>query len=188
MVLLTFLASCLAVSLFVNCYLYFELQKVEERISSTFTFTWGSNVQYITPYTLKLEMQFSSEDQNISIRARINDDDYAAGDYLGLVFDKNADGSVDLKEFGYGLWANNKSYDNAILSPAGNLCFPQIPPKPSPYHTATFNSQTGYTFEIKLPKLNLTNSKVHVVFNDVNLSMRLCYTFVYVQFMFEAWE
>lgn len=191
------LAICLGFSIGFNVYKHFSASDSE---NWQFVFTWGPDVQTIVPYTLVLKMNFTWDNESLFITARVNDDDcyehetdYYGHDWLGLAFDTDNDGYIH----GYGgdrafvLAAGNWSIDDAFLNLGGQViggysCFVDYP---SPYHACTFDKETGYTFNINIPKTKLDIAdlkyrRVHVSFTD--LVARPPRNFVYVQFRFEG--
>ena len=84
---------------------------------------------------------------------KINDDDYNEWDCLIMIFDRNQNGVIDLgnTDQPHGLWANNLTAP-AVLSENGDLVFAEIPPRRGP-HKCTFDSNTGYTFDVSFSNL-----------------------------------
>jgi len=158
------LTVCLAVSLFFNGYFYYELTKPAEHQGPTFfSFVWSPEQQNITEGPLYVNMTFERIGNNLSVIIKINDDDYNAlpawsPDKLITVFDANGNGTIDEEDvFGYFYWltANNET----ITTPAGlNLELLEVHPRPmscnrglSKFHTCTFKSGEGYTFNCTFP-------------------------------------
>lgn len=120
-----------------------------------FTFTWGPDTQRIVQGTLRLEVSITwavvpnSTHKWLSMVVSVNDDEYSEWDYLGLVFDMNENGVIDLgfEDLPFGLWTNNMTTDSALLE-NGFLAFAETMPKAGP-HNCTFDPNTGYTFRIK---------------------------------------
>jgi len=124
-----------------------------------FTFTWGPDTQRIVQGTLRLEISLkwvvvpNSTHKWLSMVVRVNDDDYSEGDYLGLVFDMNENGVMDLwnADGPCGLWTNNMTTTSVLLE-NGFLGFAEEMPTRGP-HNCTFDSETGYTFQINFSSL-----------------------------------
>jgi hypothetical protein len=152
--------------------------------SQSFTFTWGPDKQHIVDGELRLEMGFKWIGENLSIVARINatEHPYEGANYLGLVFDTDHNDIISSSDHPYQLFADNVTIDRSVtlLLPSGRITSPcDSLPKPSPYHTCTFDKATGYTFSVNIPRWelrltkefshifpNITKIKVHVVFED----------------------
>jgi len=124
-----------------------------------FTFTWGPDTQKIVQGTLRLEISLTwnvvpnSTHKWSSMVVRVNDDDYNQWDYLGLVFDMNENGVIDLgsEDDPFGLWVNNMTAPSILLE-NGFLGFAETMPIVGP-HNCTFDPDTGYTFRIKFYSL-----------------------------------
>jgi len=125
---------------------------ITEQVKEDFTyaFTWGHDEQDIVPGTLCINITRIGQTRFV---VKINDNDYNEWDYLVMVFDQNQNGIVDLgnADQPYGLWANNLT-SPAVLLEKGYLSFAEIPPKAGP-HKCTFDSNTGYTFDVSFPTL-----------------------------------
>jgi len=136
--------------------------------NETYKFTWAPDQQDITQDTLVLEFTYSQFGEQLYFTVKINDDDFNPHDYLGMTFDKNGNGVIDLgfSDEPYGLWANNMT-TAAALTERG-LVFAELIPKRGP-HTCKFSS-AGYTFEVSLSKseLNLTKKTIllRICFGD----------------------
>jgi hypothetical protein len=166
------LASCLAVSLGFNLYTYLtDLGYFKE--SRVFGFEWPATQQNITEGTLRIEAFFDWQSDRLNMTVNVNDDDYyGANDYLGLVFDKNRDESF-YNDPPFILYGNNLTIDQiySYLLPDGRLGKAGVIPHRSPYHTCTFNNQTGHTFRISIPKheINFTlPMRAHLVFYEAS--------------------
>ena len=177
------LVICLGVSVGFNVYQHFSAFKFFDvsESSRAFVFLWPPSDQEIVDGTLRIEAVFSWETENLSITVKVNDDEYcAAGDYIGLVFDSNKNGDLFDDRSSYALYVGGIYADHefsvyrglkAILTELGFLCTGGNP-EPSPYHTCTFNNETGYTFEISFPKETINfhwPMLLHVCFWDLNL-------------------
>lgn len=130
-----------------------EIDRLQNEIAHrnstrTFVFEWPAWEQNIVNGTLRMELTFAWKGENLSIIAKINDDEYNAWDYLALAFDfQGADGLPDI---GANLYANG-NITSGLLS--GNRISPFIPiaPGPSEVHTCIFEPDVGYTFNVLLP-------------------------------------
>jgi hypothetical protein len=180
-VLSSALAVCLGFSIGFNVYQH-SISSGLFNISSgrAFVFLWPPNDQEIVDGTLRMEVVFSWETENLHATVKVNDDEYCAGDYIGLVFDSNKNGDLfdDLslyalyagsiyvgQEFSLYQGSNVRLTEAGYMGTGGN-------PDPSPYHTCTFNNETGYTFEISLPKETINfhwPMLLHMCFWDLNL-------------------
>ena len=126
---------------------------------NTMNFTWGSGTQKIVQGTLSLEISMTwggvpdSIHKWLSMVVRVNDDEYNPWDYLGLVFDMNENGVIDLgsEDSPFGLWVNNMTAPSILLE-NGFLGFAETMPILGP-HNCTFDTDTGYTFRIKFYSL-----------------------------------
>lgn len=152
----------------------FFWQKVSEKgrdsfpESETYKFTWAREQQDIVQGTLLLELTCSRSGEGLHLTVKINDDDFNPHDYLGIIFDKNGDGAIDLgtSDEPYGLWANNLTAPAALTE--RGLMFAEIMPRRG-LHTCKFDS-AGYAFEVTFSKseLNLTKNTVllRICFGD----------------------
>ncbi|MEM2972444.1 MAG: hypothetical protein QW270_08530 [Candidatus Bathyarchaeia archaeon] len=121
---------------------------------------------------------------------KANDDDYEEWDYLGLVFDTNQDGHIDIHDESYALYANNMTQPS-VLCDHGFLGFAEVAPVPGP-HEVSFNIDAGYTFTIQFPCLGWYdyewnplkslkkgyNNPLHICFFDDDLGK------VFIEFLF----
>ena len=175
----------LAFSIFLNIYQYFSSYP-----SGDFVFEWSSEEQDIVDGILRIEASFNweNESEELYITVRVNDDDYFGGDYIGLVFDKNNNWDV-LDDQAYVLFANNMSYywgkSVVFLGRYGRFDWATVPPRPSPFHTCTFNNKTGYTFKISFPKETINfhlPMRIHLTFLDLPAPKSYIHRWVWVQF------
>lgn len=132
----------------------------------------------------------------LSMVVKVNDDDHNEWDYLGLVFDMNENGVIDLgtADKPFGLWTNNMTTPSALLE-NGFLGFAYCPPTRDP-HNCTFDPDTGYTFQIKFhsTSLDLFNppwNPAEVLKEACNNPLHICFVDssgegVFVQFAFLA--
>jgi hypothetical protein len=165
------LTVCLAVSLFFNGYLYYELTRPTEHQSPTFfSFVWSSErEQNITEGPLYINMTFERIGENLSVIIKINDDDYNVMDSYGgekpdalfIVFDSYANdttGSINLNDtfYYYLLRPDNTTTEgprlfldcqlNPHIFMSGLSSF-----KLSDFHTCTFKPNEGYMFNCTFP-------------------------------------
>lgn len=174
-ILVVVLAACLAVSLFFNGYQYFMGCEVPK--PKTFVYEWASGngvvlgEQQITNETLRLELTVEWGKETLNMVAKINDDDFQMEDYMGLVFDKNGNGFIDvgMTDDPYLLLQNHTTDHNALTKDGTIEWMVDDIPYPSPYHYCVFTEGVGYTFNITIPKSDLSNVKadmMYVTFQD----------------------
>ena len=145
-------------------------------LNRTFIVTWSKGEQEIVDGTLRIKISFQWTNESLSVIAKINHrQDF--GHYLGLVFDKNGNGKIDY-------WGSDEPY---LLGRKNwtcyhsSLCPPPSTPKSayywgegphlipcrcasdSPYHTCVFQENVGYTYNISIPKSELSKVKANVV-------------------------
>lgn len=168
-----------------------------------FTFTWGPDTQKIVPgdFHLKVYMRWGNETigtmttETLKIYIEANDDDFEGWDYVGIVFDTNQDGYIDIRDDSIVLFANNMTQPS-VLWYDGFLGFAECMPIRGP-HSVLFNVETGYIFSIKFPPggygaknpiqsiKDAPRSPIHICFYDNNLAK------VFVRFSFqipEGWK
>jgi len=179
------LAFVLVASLFLNILLGFETMSRRQinGSSKNLSFFWNPKTQNITNGTLQMLVDLDWSGSNLSIVVEINDDDFSRSDYLGLVFDKN--GNRDLyNDLTYYLnaeeredWPTRMPLDPQKLEPWGGLSWSAaIGLRWSPYHRCSWNTETGYVFNVGIPKseLNFTQPMLmHLCFDDANLLYKL---------------
>ena len=153
----------------------------------------------------RAKLNFTWDNESLFITARINGDDcyehetdYYGHDWLGLAFDTDNDGYIrgwtngfEYRDLSFVLAAGNWSINDAFLTLGGQVIGGTACPVdyPSRYHTCKFHKETGYTFNINIPRTKLDvaelkHRKVHVDFAD--LAARPPRNSVYVQFRFEG--
>jgi len=121
--------------------------------TKSFVFEWPPWEQTIVNGTLRMELTFSWQGENLSIIVKINDDEYSEWDCLALAFDFDGDGTPD---FGLNLYANGYKHPG-ILASNNRIEDPFLyAPTPSEYHTCVFEPEIGYTFNILFPPLDET--------------------------------
>lgn len=158
------LSLCLVVVIgAVTAYTYLLNQKgtVDE---PDFVFTWGPDEQNIVNGTFRLEIWLTLEGEKLTMIITANDDDYSWWDSIGLVFDKNQNGTIDGVKFvsainttveedeAYFLYASE--YAGHVWYQGRNSFFQfyeELQPPDQTPHTVTFDPETGYTFDIRFP-------------------------------------
>lgn len=112
--------------------------------STNIVFYYRSAIQNVVNGTLRMNLTFTWNDEKLYITAKINDDDYSGGDYLGVMY-----GGAKM------LFACNLTYDETdivAIQPNGFMAQLKLcPPHPSFYHTCIFEPNVGYTFNVSLP-------------------------------------
>jgi hypothetical protein len=107
-----------------------------------------------------------------------NDDEFDGGDYVGLVFDTNQNGYVDLGDESYGLFACNRTRPS-ILCEDGTFGWAQVLGNLGPQNV-TYDPNTGYTYVVQFPFYlggihwwnpaqvirNGTDNQLHICFFD----------------------
>jgi len=199
-VIIVVLCICLAVSLFFNGYLAWRLQGLTGESSSAFTFLWSPEEQDIVDGWLQMNARFVWDENDLYVVVKIN---YTTlrGSYLGLVFDKNQNGKIDLYSDDWPniFFMDNTTYpgftaflENITVPPGvaplledgrlGLLLCPTIPSN----HTCLFDHETGYAFAVMFPNImrHLNNKLVHVVFEDVERMYEVEKNFVVKRFSF----
>jgi hypothetical protein len=183
-VAVSLLATCLAASLFFNIYpLLVNDCKISESedLSATFVFFDMNRISPSSPEYRKfilnstefvrMEVTFSWETDNLTVSAKVNDDEYHPRDYLGLAFDPDEDG---LFESVYWLSAANYTiniHDFAYITTYGGIeSLACTVPYPSTWHYCTFNS-SGYFFHFSIPKATINfhpSILTHLCFCDTD--------------------
>ncbi len=164
------LLVCLCISVGFNVYQRFNFS---EGPSNSYVFYFYND--YIRNDTaVRVEVTFDWQAENLSMTVTVNDDEYNEWDYLGVVFDKNNNGTIDLEfeDEPYALYVDNKtrSQGQTYLYKWGGLGWVIIESSPSPYHTCTFDEETGYTFKISLSRQDINveaPTPIHICFYDV---------------------
>jgi hypothetical protein len=143
-----------------------------------FTFLWGSDTQRIVQGEFQLDicLRWNNNRNTVTkIVIMVNDDDYNAGDYVGLVFDTNKNGYIDSYDISRGLFANNMTQPS-ILTDSGFLCFAECIPTEG-LQVVSFDPDQGYVFTIPptnpvnlwfpMDSINIgSNNRLHVCFYD----------------------
>ena len=155
-----------------------------------FTFTWGPDTQRIIQgeFQLKICMRWNNDNNRITkIIITANDDDYNAGDYVGLVFDTNKNGYIDSNDISRGLFANNMTQPSFLME-NGFLAFAECIPTQGP-QVVSFDPDNGYVFTIPpvnpvnlwfpMESMNIgSNNPLHICFYDRDLGS------VFIRFLF----
>jgi hypothetical protein len=139
----------LAVSLAINVFSALSRQGTEVAPQSEFVFSWDSTTQRIVNRTFVLTLKMWLDNQNLTLVATANDDEYDWFDYLGLVFDTNQNGHIDTGDQAIGLWASNYTV-TSHLQEFGLFSFSQGIPVLGP-QDVTFDASKGYTFTVHFP-------------------------------------
>lgn len=149
-----------------------------------FTFSWGPDRQNIVNGTFRLGISMKVVGDNVTMVVTANDNEYEPYDYVGLVFDTNQNGYIDLNDEPYGLWANNYTAHSTLLE-GGFIGWYEDTPVRGPQNV-TFDKSSGYAFNIEFPFYYPTNlnkpwfdpaasikngsNQLHVCFYDYNMS------------------
>lgn len=162
-------AVALVISLGFNVYQSFDtsnnasygnsIQNDEANKQMNFTFTWGPKTQDIVNRTFKIEVSAWFENhtspwdnttyQMFYIILRVYDDDYNSNDYLGLVFDMNHNGVIDLGAEDDPLltYADNSTVYTwaASLMKEGFFAVAEVPRIPA-LNKCRYDPEKGYVF------------------------------------------
>lgn len=135
-----------------------------------FVFEWPSWDQKVVNGTLRMNLTFTLKEGDLSIIAKINDNEYYGRDGLGIIFDMNEDSEIGgSNDEGCMYYADNTIVglvlvNDGLLSLVGH-------PELSHFHVCDFESVVGYTFKVTLPisKMEFYTSSdlVYVLFSDV---------------------
>jgi len=156
----------------------------------TFIFEWLSWEQNIVNGTLRMELTFAWKGENLSIIAKINDDEYGeqyepdynatmAEDLLVLVLDLNNDGQL-VGESALMAYADNYTRGGVLCS-NGQIATPLWEKQPSRFHTCVFEPDVGYTFNVVFPLVllpelqHLSSDLVYVCFVDTGGSVDISF-------------
>jgi len=198
-ILVIVLVACLVVSLFFNAYQCLSFRGYNSSTSKTFVYEWprGSFAgQRIVNDTLRLELTVEWGEETLDMVAKINDDEYHWEDYLGLVFDRNGNGFIDygMSDAPYLLGAANYTTapnQNALTRDNTIEWLVDDIPHSSPYHYCVFTEDVGYTFNITIPKSELSDVKadmLFIVFIDTDYPHTPNLDYLYrVSLMVEGW-
>jgi hypothetical protein len=161
-----------------------------------FTFTWGSDSQKIVQGEFRLKVSIKWDVvtivenvtmETLTMYIEASDDDYEGWDYIGLVFDTNQDGHIDVHDDSIALFANNMT-QWSVLCEHGFLGFAEMMPMSGPQRVS-FDPDTGYIFAIQFPcwcwgqdpmqsLKKEANNPIHICFYDNGLAK------VFVRFLF----
>ena len=147
--------------------------------TKTFVYTWTKEEQEIVNGTFRLEISFQWKSDVLNVIAKINCSQSNKPDdvCLGLVFDINGNGELDYGTIDepYMFLPSNITLPADFLpkppgisdeTDKGCYLIPQHthePLKPS-LHTCTFSKDTGWTYNISIPKSKLLKVKANVVY------------------------
>lgn len=121
-----------------------------------FTFTWGSETQDIVNGTFKIEISAWFENHTspwdnttyemFYILVSVYDDDYSSDDHLGLVFDENHNGIIDLgfEDRPQLFYADNSTAGYPALTKDGLMVLAQVPEGKS--NVCRYDPEKGYVF------------------------------------------
>lgn len=157
MKILTILPIALSILLGFGVYQFFYASSLHAPESVIRSYVFYLHNDYIRNGTsVRIEILFDWQAENLSTTVTVNDDEYNEWDYVGLVFDVNKNGKID---YGYDdepciVHANNltRTRKGVFLQEHGLLNWVMIDPMPSSFHTCTFVEGIGYTFKICLPR------------------------------------
>jgi hypothetical protein len=182
------------------------LSRVEaEEETFAYTFTWANETQGVVNGTLAMKIDFKHDDEKLLITVQVNDtyNGYPFDPFceLDVAFDANFNGRYD--DGGYILYSDNTvifgSYPDVQVWQSGRVQYTAqgFIPIPSPYHNATFDNATGWTYHIAFPKAEVPQkSSIH----DVGVGLRIhiyyaSYSWrtdpylgsVFIDFLYELW-
>jgi hypothetical protein len=161
------------------------LSRVEaEEETFGYTFTWTNETQAFVNGTLVMKVDFKRADEKLLVTVQINDthnanlsDPYSDSE-LDIAFDVNFNGRYD--DGGYVLYSDNTvifgSYPYVQVWQSGRVQYTAqgFIPIASPYHNATFDNATGWTYHIAFPKTELPQ-KSSIYDLAVGLRIHICY-------------
>jgi len=141
----------LIASLTWNVYSTFFINSSNEaaNVPLEFSFAWSNESQRIVNDTFRLSLKIWLNGENLTMIITANDDEFDAGDYVGLVFDTDQNGYIDLGDESYGLFACNRT-GPSDLGEDGLLAWAQVPSRPGPQNV-TYVPLIGYTFVVQFP-------------------------------------
>jgi hypothetical protein len=158
-----------------------------------FTFTWGPETQDIVDEIFKIEVSVWFGDNTLPdnttikmfyIVVSVYDDDHSKDDYLGLVFDMNHNGVIDLgfeddPLIIYGDDSTIYELGAVTLLEDGLLIVAEVPREPA-HNKCVYNLEKGYVFgTFGYPASDITSQfedmpayiPVHICFADRNLNL-----------------
>jgi hypothetical protein len=103
------LSVCLAFSLLLSGYLYYELNKSTEHHSTFFSFVFSPKMQNLTSGNLYLNLTFDIVKGNLTVKAEVNADSYNEDAFLALQFDSDNNGTIDIRQWKVTL--GNETFD-----------------------------------------------------------------------------
>ena len=195
------LTDVLAIALLISVvFIIYNFSYKNEKDTMDFTFSWGPNRQKIVNGTFRLGISIKVSGDNVTMVVTANDDEYDVYDYVGLVFDTNQNGYIDVGDQSCGLWASNYTAHSMLLE-NGFLGWAQDPPVRGPQNV-TFDKSSGYTFNIEFPFYYPTRpdrpwfdpgaaiknglNQLHVCFYDDNASQSSAMGGVFARFNFNV--
>jgi hypothetical protein len=179
------LVVCLLLSVGFNIY---QLFIVSEGSSNSYVF-YFYNDKIRNGTAVRIEVTFDWQVENLSMTVTVNDDEFNEWDFFGVVFDKNKNGVIDLwnEDDPHVFHANNKTRGTGWVFLLESMTFSWVMmgAERSPFHTCTFNAETGYTFKISLPRRDIKvepPTPIHICFVDYEGPARLSEVTVWAQF------
>ena len=129
-----------------------------------FVFTWSKEEQDIVNGILRMEISFNWKNESLNIVAKINQEQ-PLGSFLGLVFDKNGNGSIDYDDGDepYMFIWNNMSVTHDVYLRSDNHLMSPANWEVGLYHNCTFIEGVGYQYNITIPKSELATVKANTV-------------------------
>jgi hypothetical protein len=125
------LAVSLAVSLGLNGYFYLKLSSNQQVQNGTFfSFVFSPTMQNITRGNLYLNMTFAIVDENLTVKAEVNTENYNPNAFLALQFDSDNNGTIDVPYWPEGdfyYYAFGRS-DSQFLLRVNNQTTPSLSP------------------------------------------------------------
>ena len=107
------LTVCLAVSLFFNGYIYYQL--TSKHSPAFFSFVFDSTMQKLVNGTLYLNLTFEVVEGNLTVKAEVNAESYNRYAALALQFDSDNNGTIDIR-----YW---EELDSGYFGPGDDLAF-----------------------------------------------------------------
>jgi hypothetical protein len=93
------LSVCLLASLLFSAYLYSRLLERQQAHHSTFfSFVFSPTMQNITTGNLYLNLTFDTYLENLTVKAKVNADNYDSNAVLALQFDSDNNGTIGIRE------------------------------------------------------------------------------------------
>jgi len=177
-VVILVLVICLAALLILNIYLLFN-NSYETSKTRTFVF-YNSLNKHIRGSRVEAEITFDWSTSNLTITAKINDNETCRSDRLGLAFDTGMN-ELHMGWLPYNymvvLMADNTTADETlgvvIVEKSGAMGWlASTFSFPSRWHYAVFNNESGYFFRFSIPKETIEFKlpmHVYIAFTDVDV-------------------